>query len=81
MSTTRYTIPVPEGIPIIATLEEVDKIVRDNPTVCLYDEDNGYYLKDDAGTAVAVASDELCEEFDKRMEDLNQKIASGELSD
>ncbi|KAE8164068.1 hypothetical protein BDV40DRAFT_122521 [Aspergillus tamarii] len=78
MSTTRYKDPIPEGVCVFTTLDEAAKIQQANPYAIFYPENNGHYAKDPDGTVVAVASDEMCEEIDRRNAELEAKIAAGE---
>ncbi|KAE8152039.1 hypothetical protein BDV25DRAFT_138303 [Aspergillus avenaceus] len=66
MSITRYKDPIPEGVPIISTLEEAVQLQLTNENCCFYPENNGHYAKILDGTVVGVASDEMIEEIDRR---------------
>lgn len=81
MSTTRYKDPIPEGVRLFTTLDEAAEIQMAHPAACLWPDNNGHYVKEPDGTVVAVAADEICEEIDRRLADLDTKIASGELTD
>ncbi|OJJ31909.1 hypothetical protein ASPWEDRAFT_43935 [Aspergillus wentii DTO 134E9] len=81
MSITRYTVPIPADTIILETLDDVDIFVAAHPDTCAYEEHGGYYMKNDTGVIFAITSDELSEEFDRRMADLRAKIESGELSE
>lgn len=78
MSTTRYKDPIPEGVCVFTTLDEAAKIQGANPYAIFYPVNNGHYAKNPDGTVVAVASDEMCEEIDRRNAELEAKIAAGE---
>lgn len=78
MSTTRYKDPIPDGVCVFTTLDEAAQIQKANPHAIFYPENNGHYAKDPDGTVVAVASDEMCEEIDRRNAELEAKIAAGE---
>lgn len=78
MSTTRYKDPIPEGVCVFTTLDEAAKVQRENQYAIFYPENNGYYAKNPDGTVVGVASDEMCEEIDRRNAELEAKIAAGE---
>lgn len=78
MSTTRYKDPIPDGVCVFTTLDKAAQIQKANPHAIFYPENNGHYAKDPDGTVVAVASDEMCEEIDRRNAELEAKIAAGE---
>jgi hypothetical protein len=68
MATTRYTEPVPEGIPVLETRKQLNDMADQYPMGTLDDRNGGYYLLDHDGTILAVTSDSLCEELDASME-------------
>ncbi|KAJ5616028.1 hypothetical protein N7537_001142 [Penicillium hordei] len=68
MSTTRYTVPVPEFMPILETRQELNDMAMQFPLGTVDDRNGGYYLLDHDATVLAVASDSLCEELDASME-------------
>ncbi|KOC15361.1 hypothetical protein AFLA70_25g005561 [Aspergillus flavus AF70] len=78
MSTTRYKDPIPKGVYVFTTLDEAIPIKKANPYAIFYPENNGHYAKDPDGTVVAIASDEMCEEIDRRNAELEAKITAGE---
>lgn len=67
MSTTRYTVPVPEWTPILETRQELNDMAMQYPLGTVDDRNGGYYLLDHDATVLAVASDSLCEELDASM--------------
>ncbi|BDD61317.1 hypothetical protein MAP00_006367 [Monascus purpureus] len=78
MSTARYKDPIPKGVYVFTTLDQAAKVQRENQYAIFYPENNGYYAKNPDGTVVGVASDEMCEEIDRRNAELEAKIAAGE---
>ncbi|OQD85958.1 hypothetical protein PENSOL_c094G05289 [Penicillium solitum] len=68
MSTTRYTVPVPESTPILETRQQLNEMAMQFPLGTVDDRNGGYYLLDHDATVLAVASDSLCEELDASME-------------
>lgn len=79
MSTTRYKDPIPPGVHVFTTLDEAVTIQEENPQAVFYPVNNGQYAKNPDGTVVAVASDDVCDEIDRRNADLDAKIAAGEV--
>ncbi|KOC17009.1 hypothetical protein AFLA70_282g001201 [Aspergillus flavus AF70] len=79
MSFTRYSKPVPEGLVVCETREQMNQAARDHPETVLHDEDGGYYLKDMNGIPVAVAADSLCPELDKSFAEADTMIAQNQL--
>ncbi|GAB1207214.1 hypothetical protein APSETT445_005927 [Aspergillus pseudonomiae] len=78
MSITRYKDPIPDGALIVTTLDGAAFVQKTFPHAIFYPENNGHYAKDPDGTVIAVASDALCEEIDRRNAELEAKIAAGE---
>ncbi|GFG02449.1 uncharacterized protein Aud_003753 [Aspergillus udagawae] len=68
MATTRYTVPIPEGIPVLETRKQLNDMADQYPMGTVDDRNGGYYLLDHDGTVLAVTSDSLCEELDASME-------------
>jgi hypothetical protein len=81
MATTRYKGPLPEGVPILKTVEEGRQFQAANVNACMWPDNGGYYMKNPDGTVIAVASDEVCEYADRGEAEIAAMIASGELSD
>ncbi|KAE8420467.1 hypothetical protein BDV36DRAFT_249354 [Aspergillus pseudocaelatus] len=79
MSFTRYSKPVPEGLIVCETREQMNQAVRDHPETVLHDEGGGYYLKDMNGIPVAVAADSLCSELDNSFAEADAMIAQNQL--
>ncbi|KUM64185.1 hypothetical protein ACN42_g2918 [Penicillium freii] len=68
MSTTRYTVPVPETMLILETRQQLNDMAMQFPLGTVDDRNGGYYLLDHDATVLAVASNSLCEELDASME-------------
>ncbi|OQD71183.1 hypothetical protein PENPOL_c001G00221 [Penicillium polonicum] len=68
MSTTRYTVPIPESMLILETRQLLNDMAMQFPLGTVDDRNGGYYLLDHDATVLAVASDSLCEELDASME-------------
>ncbi|KAK9592249.1 hypothetical protein V6Z90_003394 [Aspergillus fumigatus] len=80
MATTRYTEPIPEGIPVLETRQQLNDMADQYPTGTLDDRNGGYYLLDHDGAVLAVTSDALCEELDASMEQA-RRFHAGNLDD
>lgn len=79
ISTTRYTSPIPSGALIMNNYDDLKKFVKKNPNTMLHKDSGGYVMKNwPAGQSLAWASDELCEEFDKDMEEMEAQEAMKE---
>ncbi|KAB8214517.1 hypothetical protein BDV33DRAFT_196035 [Aspergillus novoparasiticus] len=65
--TTRYTIPIPAGILILETRQQLNDMAAAYSMGTLDDRNGGYYLLDQDGEILAVAADGLCEELDISM--------------
>ncbi|KAJ5944251.1 hypothetical protein N7516_004419 [Penicillium verrucosum] len=76
MSTTRYTAPVSESMPILETRQQLNDMAMQFPLGTLDDRNGGYYLLDHDATILAVASDSLCEELDAAMEAAERYLSS-----
>jgi hypothetical protein len=64
MSTTRYTVPIPESLKIIETRQELNDMATEYSSGYLVDRNGGYYLVDGDESVVGITSDSLCEELD-----------------
>ncbi|KAF7164165.1 hypothetical protein CNMCM5623_008855 [Aspergillus felis] len=80
MATTRYTVPIPEGIPVLETRQQLNDMADQYPMGTVDDRNGGYYLLDHDGTVLAVTSDSLSEELDASMEEA-RKLHAGNLDD
>ncbi|EAW21098.1 uncharacterized protein NFIA_062590 [Aspergillus fischeri NRRL 181] len=80
MATTRYTEPIPEGIPVLETRKQLNDMADQYPMGTLDDRNGGYYLLDHDGAVLAVTSDSLCEELDASMEEA-RRIHADNLDD
>lgn len=78
MSTfTRYTKPIPQGVIVCDTYEQLSAVAKDHPDTGLWEGDGGYYIRDggEKGKILAVASDALIPELDSRTADLGAHLA------
>ena len=79
LSTTRYTQGIPAGAVVVGTREDLNAVVKANPSTVLNDADNGFHLVDGNGKVVAVASDELIPELENTMREIDAANAKGSL--
>lgn len=71
ISTTRYTNPIPAGALIMNNYDDLKTFVKKDPNTMLHKYSGGYVMKNwPSGESLAWASDDLCAEFDKDMEEI-----------
>jgi hypothetical protein len=82
IATTRYTIPLPEGITVADSQDQLNQLAAANPNSVLYDESGGYILRDaDTGVMFAVASDDLIDEINAAVNAANAVVEARELNE